>query len=293
MAQLVHKAAWIGLGNMGVPMVKNLAENTAEVAAYNRTQNAYGDIGKAVWTDSLSVAVRNADVVFVMVSDGHAVNEVLFAETGVVTYASRGTIVVNMSTIGVDETKEIAGRLAEQGLLFMDAPVSGSVKPAQDGSLVILAGGSQDVFDRVRPSLESMGKDVFHLGGIGSGAAMKLLMNSFLGLLMEAAGECMGIADKAGLTRESFLQVLSKTGMWAPILKLKQPAWEQAEFPAAFALKHMTKDLGLASSFAQEISVSAPALMSAMAMFVAAREEGYGEQDMAAVSEYIKELSKD
>ncbi len=274
---------------MGVPMVKNLAAKGYQVAAYNRTKRSE-DVGQAVLASSMAEAVDGADVVIVMVSDGPAVRSVLFGENGVVAYAKPGTLIVNMSTIGVQETKQLALELTDLGLELMDAPVSGSVGPAREGTLVVLAGGSSGAFERMKPLFLTMAKSAHHLGPVGSGAAMKLLVNAMLGITVAAASECMAAAEKAGLGQRQFLEVLSETAMWSPILAAKRSLWLEDEYSPAFALKHMTKDLGLMSEYATQLSAGLPNLAATLTTYLEAQANGLAELDMASVYRHIARL---
>jgi 3-hydroxyisobutyrate dehydrogenase len=286
----MSKITWIGLGNMGIPMVRNLAKSGYSVTAYNRTKKDI-DLGNVNRVDNVNEAINGADVLFIMVSDGSAVLDILFGVNEVGKHLKKGAIVVNMSTIGVDETKEIADRLQKYDVNYVDAPVSGSVKPAENATLVVLAGGDADTFAKVAPMLEKMGKSVHHLGPVGSGAAMKLLVNGFLGVTVEAASECAVMAEQSGLSREKFLNVLSETAVWSPILAAKKSMWLEDQYDPAFALKHQTKDLGLAAGFAAQTGVSVPTILAAFGAYFSAKQSGLEEEDMAAAAKYIASVS--
>ena len=278
----MEKIAWIGLGTMGVPMARNAAEKGFHVTAYNRTPKS-PDVGGAKVADSVAATVEGATVVCIMVSDGAAVEDVLFGSGNVAAQVDRGTVVVNMSTIGVEETKNFALRLADLGLEWVDAPVSGSVGPARDGTLVFMVGGMESTYERLKPLFLAMGREAFYLGPVSSGAGMKLLVNAYLGTVVEAVSECMAIADKSGLDRMKYLEVLKQTGMWAPILAAKTPMWRDNEFPQSFALKHMAKDMGLTSQFARSISAATPTLSNTLQVYLSALANDLAEQDMAGV----------
>jgi 3-hydroxyisobutyrate dehydrogenase-like beta-hydroxyacid dehydrogenase len=281
------RIAWIGLGAMGLPMARNLVNRGFDVTVYNRTPRDV-DLGPARRADTPAGAAEGAKAVHIMVSDGAAVREVLFGRFGAAEALSPGALVVNHSTIGVDETKELALRLADKGVEFIDAPVSGSVQPAQAGQLVILAGGSEAAIRDLTPVFATIGRKLYHLGPVGSGAAMKLLVNAYLGMIIEAAGECMAAADKAGLARERFLEVLADTGMWSLILAAKRPMWTAGSYPASFALKHMAKDFGLAAQYFARLSVPTPAALAAHSAYLQAQAQGRADDDMAAVFEALR-----
>lgn len=285
----LNKIAWIGLGTMGAPMAKNLSAKGHPVTAYNRTARQ-ADVGKARVVHTLEEAVKDAEVVIVMVSDGAAVRNVLFQENGVARFANPGTLIVNMSTIGVEETKQLALETANHGLEWMDAPVSGSLGPAREGTLVVLAGGSEAAFDRMKPLFLTMAKSAHLIGPIGSGAGMKLLVNAMLGATVVAASECMSVAEKAGFGHDAFLKILSESAMWSPILAAKRESWNRDEYPTAFALKHMTKDLGLMSSYAVQLSASMPNISTALTTYLEAQAADLGEYDMAAVHRHVSRV---
>lgn len=278
------RIGWIGLGNMGAPMAKNAANAGFDVIAFNRTPKQL-DLGNCSVAESIEETVADADVVAIMVSDGAAVEAVLFGDGGVVAHSKPSALVINLSTIGVEETKALALRVVNAGLEWMDAPVSGSVGPAINGTLVILAGGAQGSYERVKPFFLSMSKASFYLGNIGSGAGMKLLVNAYLGAVVESATECLAMSDKAGFGRAKLLDVLRETAVWAPILGAKEQMWKERTYPQAFALKHMTKDLELMSSYASSMTSSMPVLSAVLQVYLGAMANDLAEADMAGVFE--------
>ncbi|WP_051343867.1 NAD(P)-dependent oxidoreductase [Alicyclobacillus herbarius] len=268
-------------------MARNLVRAGFDVRAYNRTPKDV-DLGGGRLCGSIQEAVDGCDVVILMVSDAEAVRQVLFGPDGVVSAVPRGTLIVNQSTIGVDETQSIAEQLAEAGLELMDAPVSGSVRPAEQGQLVVLAGGSTEAFSRMQPVFAALAKRAFHFGPVGSGAAMKLLVNAYLGVVVEAAGECLVAAEAAGLGRQAFLEVLSETGMWSGILAMKRPLWAANDYPAAFALKHMRKDLRLMDAYLRDLKQRGASIRAALSAYDDAFAAGLADVDMAAVIQALQ-----
>lgn len=275
---------------MGVPMARNLSRAGIGLSVYNRSPKQV-DVGGASIVTSIPDAVQTADAVFLMVSDAAATEAVLSGENGVLAALKPGSLIVSMSTIGVDETKQFALMAADKQVEWMDAPVSGSVKPAEEAQLVVLAGGSEAAFKRVEPLFALLAKRAIHLGPVGSGAAMKLLVNAFLGMTMEAVSECLALADKAGLGRRQVLDVLPDTAIWSPALAAKRKMWENNEFPAAFALKHMVKDLRLAADYAGQVSVPMPQLFAALTSYLGAQSHGLADDDMAAVWRHVNDMA--
>lgn len=271
---------------MGAPMARNLANAGYTLRAYNRTRRDF-DIGSGELATSPADAAEGAEILILMVADEAAVRELLFGHEGTCETLREGALVVNMSTIGVQQTKQLALEMADRGVEWMDAPVSGTVKPAQDGKLVVLAGGSEAAFRKMEPLFSTMARRSIHVGEVGSGAAMKLCINAYLAMTLQAAGECMVTAEKAGLGRELFLDVLEETSVWSAVLAAKRPQWLHDEYEAAFSLKHMVKDLGLMASQVSVVSAPAPALFATFASYLTAQANGFAEDDMAAITAHL------
>lgn len=278
---------WIGLGNMGIPMIQHVGQEH-RVEAYNRSQKDIafsGGVDVTVVGD-ISEAVSGKSAVVVMVSDGTAVDDVLFA-SGAVDNMDPNTLIVNMSTIGVDETLNFARRVAERGLRYMDAPVLGSVKPAEAGTLVVVAGGDADDFEVMRPVFERFSKQVFYLGTVGKGATMKLLVNAFLGMSVEAMAETVSFGTKNGFATDLIFSVLESSAVWSPMLAGKRQMVVDGNYAAQFALKHLDKDLGLAILQSEATGAAVPAISSTKRTFGDAVSQGYGDLDMSAMVKFL------
>jgi len=288
----MKQIAFIGLGNMGRPMAANLLKAGFSLTVHNRHPKKTADLAAlgARVADNIPDAVRDAEATIIMVSDDAAVRAVVYGPDGVLDSAPGGHIVINMSTVSPDLSREIAQTAGEKGVFFLDAPVSGSVKPATDGTLVILVGGEQPVFEQSLPMLQAMGKDVFYLGPNGAGSHMKLCINMLLGITMQGVAEAIVLAEKGGLGREQMLNVINASAVQTPLVKLKTPSYLAGEYPAAFALKHMSKDFGLALVQAQALNVTLPATAAGNETFKAAKNEGYADLDLAAVIKLLERL---
>ncbi|EPZ49051.1 NAD(P)-dependent oxidoreductase [Alicyclobacillus acidoterrestris] len=280
------KVGWIGLGNMGVPMVRNLARAGVDVCAYNRSPKET-ELAGARTVHSLTEAVQGKDVVVLMVSDIAAIEDILF-EHGAAAAMSENTLVLNMSTIGVDETVKLAQTLQGRGLRFMDAPVLGSVKPAENAALTVVAGGEATDFEQMKPIFDAISKAAFHIGPCGKGAAMKLLVNAYLGMAVEALGECLTFGRENGLSAELMLSVLENSAVWSPMIAGKRDMLLNEEYGAQFALRHLTKDLGLAIRQATQVGAAMPAVHTTLDTFQKAVADGYGDEDMIAVLKHLR-----
>lgn len=281
------KVGWIGLGNMGAHMVRNVADLGISVDAYNRSKKDDLDLGNANLMTNLFDTVDDKEFVIVMVSDGNAVKDVLF-EQGAAKAMQEDAIVVNMSTIGVDETLEISRDLSAYGLRYVEAPVVGSVKPALEGTLTVVAGASEEDYAAVRPIFEAVSKISFHIGDVGKGATMKLLVNSFLGLCVEALGETLAFGAANQLAADLIIQVLQNSVVWSPLLAAKKQMVVDDEYTAQFALRHLEKDLGLALTQAGSVNTFLPAVDATRNVLRQAMDAGYEDSDMMAVIPYLR-----
>jgi 3-hydroxyisobutyrate dehydrogenase-like beta-hydroxyacid dehydrogenase len=289
----MNRIGWIGLGSMGRPMAANLLKAGYEVYVYNRTREKADELlaQGARWAVSPKELAEICDVVITMVSGASAVDRMLNGETGVLAGLSAGKMVIDMSTISPDDSRRFAKQVADRGGQFLDAPVSGSIKPATDGTLLILAGGKKDTYESCRPLFDVLGKNSIHFGESGMGTSAKLVINLLLGMTMEAISESLLLAEKTGLQREQILQMFSESGVNTPLLQMKKQNLLNEQFPAAFALNLMLKDLGLALETADRTSAPLPAAAVVHTVFNAAKETGKGELDFSAVFLHLMEMA--
>jgi len=289
----MQRITFIGLGNIGRPMAANLIKAGFAVTVYNRTPERMQALVAqgATAATSMAEAVRGAEAVISMVSDDAAVRAVALGKGGIVESLASGQVYIDMSTVSPDLSREVAAAVEAKGGKFLDAPVSGSVKPATEGTLVILVGGEQSAFDACLPLFQAMGKEIVYLGANGDGTHMKLCINLLLGAVGQAVGECIVLAEKGGLTREQFLQVATAGALSSPLIKMKVPLYQQREYPPAFALKHMAKDYGLAMARAQELGAVLPISNAGNETFIAGMNQGLAEEDFVAVIKVLERLA--
>lgn len=284
---------WIGLGNMGRPMVSNLLKAGFEVHVYNRDQNKAKDVLEkgAKFAQSPKEIAETCDVIVTMVSDASAVEAVFTGDSGLLKGLSAGKTVIDMSTIGPDDSRRFAAWVNEKEAQFLDAPVSGSVKPAAEGTLVILIGGDVTTYQECLPIFDVLGKTSIHFGGQGTGSNAKLVINLLLGLTMQGVSEALILAEKLGLDREQVLQMITDSACNTPILQMKKQNFLTEEFPAAFALKLMTKDFGLALDAARKVAAPLPTTAAAHSIFTTAKATGKGDLDISAIFLQLKEMA--
>ncbi|MBB2147927.1 NAD(P)-dependent oxidoreductase [Pedobacter gandavensis] len=281
------KLGWIGLGNMGTPMVKNLLKAGFEVVVFNRTRQKEEELIASGATSAINPQslIETCDIVFTMLADDQAVKAVYEGNEGLLTKPSEGKMIIDMSTVSPDTSRYLSGACQAKGIDFLEAPVSGSVKPAQDGTLIILVGGAATAYEKAKPAFEALGKLSVHVGGAGVGSSAKLAINYLLGLNLQGLAETVLFAEKNGVSKSDMLTIINEGACGNGITKLKTPSILNEEYPAAFALKHLVKDLRLA----KEAGLDAPLINPLFHSFQEAQQEGLGDEDVMAV---IKSLAK-
>ncbi|WP_413670895.1 NAD(P)-dependent oxidoreductase [Mucilaginibacter sp. Mucisp86] len=280
------KIGWIGLGKMGVPMSLQLIKAGYPLNVYNRSKDKEeGFKSQGIGTAaSPALLLNNVDVVFVMVSDDKAINDIFNGDEGLLTAKASGKIIVNMSTVSPAISKEMADACKAQGNYYLDAPVSGSVKQAEDAMLVIMVGGEVGAFEQAKPILEKMGKLVMLVGDTGSGNVAKLAINTLLGIVAQGFAETVTLAQQNGINAEALTTLISNSALGSPFIKIKGDAIVNNNYNAAFALKHIAKDLRLA----KDLGLATPLGETAYQTYQDA-EAAFGEEDIIAV---IKQVGK-
>ncbi len=280
------KIGWIGLGAMGTPMVIRLCDAGLKVSVYNRTESKATPLkekGVAVYTSPIDLAAK-VGLVFTMLSDKAAIDAVLVPKFW---EQMSKKIVVNMSTIAPLESLALEKTAQKHQVTYLEAPVSGSVGAAKTGALLILAAGEEEVVSKLKPVFAHLGSQTFYLGKVGQGARAKLSINSLLAQMGVAYSEALLLAKHLGVDLEQFLQVVSQSGMNSSLFQAKKGMWLQDNYPAAFSLKLMLKDIRLAKNEAGE-AIKLPFLFQAQELYSQAEKSGLGEMDMAAVYHYLE-----
>ncbi|PLY04533.1 MAG: NAD(P)-dependent oxidoreductase [Desulfuromonas sp.] len=279
------KYGFLGVGIMGRAMVANLLKAGYDVTVWNRSVEKCKpllELGAHQGSDPATV-VAACDVTFAMLADPVAAEVVVFGPQGVIKGMAPGKGYVDISTVDPATAVKIGLEITRVGGHFLEAPVSGSKKPAEDGTLVFLCGGDEDLYNDVHPLLEVMGKEIFYYGAAGRGARMKLVVNMVMGGMMTAFAEGLSLAEKAGLLPEEVLAVLDAGALANPMFRFKGPAMAEGRFETAFPLKHMQKDMRLALQLGDEYRQALYVAASANATFLKAREAGWGNEDFSAV----------
>jgi 3-hydroxyisobutyrate dehydrogenase len=273
--------ALLGTGTMGAGMARNIAGAGIPLRVWNRTRaraEPLAEAGAQV-ADSPADAVRGADVVVTMLFDADSVRASLEeARDGF----QPGTVLLQQSTVGVEGTEQLGSLAAELGLVYVDAPVLGTKKPAEDGALVVLASGPDDVRDRVDPVLQAVSARVMWVGAAGQGTRLKLVANSWVLTVVEGIAEALSLAKALGLDPHLFLDAVKGGAMDAPYVQLKGNAMLNGEFSPAFGLDGAAKDAGLIVDAARAAGADVEFVDVVRQHFARANEAGYGDKDLSA-----------
>ncbi|GGE44928.1 3-hydroxyisobutyrate dehydrogenase [Pedobacter psychrotolerans] len=279
------KIGWIGLGNMGIPMTEQLLKAEYSVTVYNRSKGKDASltaIGATV-SESPKALSTKADVIIIMVTDDQAITSIFEDENGLIHGEIEGKIIVNMSTVSPSISKKIAAICTSHNCRYLDAPVSGSVKQAETGQLVIMVGGAQSVFEEVKPILDQLGKLSKWVGETGAGNTAKLAINSLLALYTQGLAETILFANDKGINPADLLELIGQAAIGNVYTKIKGEAILNDQYKAAFALKHIVKDLRLA----KDEGISTPLAKAALKTFEDA-ESAYGEEDLVAIFKALR-----
>lgn len=279
------KVAYLGLGTMGRGMVSNLAAAGHEVTAWNRTTPDVAvlkDRGVR-WEPNLADALKGAEYVMYCLSDDRAVRAVVLGEEGVAELADTDSVVIDLSTIDPETSAEEAGAFAARGIRFLDAPVFGSKGEAAAGGLWIVAGGDRGVFDQALEVFKPISETVHYMGAAGNGARMKLVGNLTVAAQLEALGESLTLARKAGLDLRDVLGVFAVTDFRSPIFDGVGNAVLEGDYSPSFALKLMLKDALLVQAFAERLGAPVPGTKATLGTIQKAVDAGWGEENASAL----------
>jgi 3-hydroxyisobutyrate dehydrogenase-like beta-hydroxyacid dehydrogenase len=284
---------FIGLGIMGQPMALNLIKVGHKLAVYNRTtaKAAALQAAGARVASSPADAARDANVVMMIVSDSAAVEEVVTGKCGILESLRAGTLVIDSSTISPTVSRKMACLVAGKGASWLDAPVTGSKHGAEKGELTFMMGGDRAAFDRALPILQVLGKKHIYCGSHGLGLSAKLAQNTIQATMIEVFCEGFVLATKAGVRPETMLEIIQSSLARAALTDFKAPFIFKGDFTPYFPLKLMHKDLELAAEAGYAQGVPMPALAAVKEVYMAAKAQGKGDLDYAAIVTFLEELA--
>ncbi len=284
---------FIGLGVMGGNMVDRLLSKRHTVTGYNRTRSkAQWLLDKGMkWADSPRAVAQAADVIFIMVTNSQALQQVMDGPDGVLAGISAGKIVIDMSTVSPDVSRSLAEKVRHKGADMIDAPVSGSVITLQQGNLSVMVGGKKETLDKVKPVLDDLGRKVTHVGGNGLALSMKIAVNLSLAVQMMAFSEGVLLAEKSGIARETAVTVLTNSAVASPMIQYRGPFVLQQPEEAWFDVNMMQKDMLLALELGRKENVPLPTTAVSNEFLTAARAMGLEKKDFACVFDVLARMA--
>jgi 3-hydroxyisobutyrate dehydrogenase len=290
---MADRIGFIGLGIMGKPMCRNLLKAGFSCTVYTRTRSKAEELitEGAQWADSPASVASQSDIIITIVTDTPDVWKVITGKDGILETARPGSVVIDMSTISPSATQEMAGALKAKGVDMLDAPVSGGDKGAIAGTLSIMVGGRQEVFDRCLPVFQAMGKNINLIGGHGAGQMTKLCNQVAVSLANLAMAEALLLGAKAGLNLEKMLAAISggAAGSWQ--LSNLAPRVIKRDFAPGFMVKLQQKDLRLVLGAASELNLALPGVSLVHQFFNAIEAAGEGDEGTQALVKALERMS--
>lgn len=287
------KIGFIGLGIMGRPMCKNLIKAGHELVVCSRTQSSVDElvaVGATSAATPREVAAQ-VEVVITMLPNSPEVKEVILGPNGVIEGAQPGCIVADMSSIAPLASQQIAAQLAEKGIEMLDAPVSGGQPKAIEGTLSVMVGGNQEVFDKCVPVFKAMAASVVRVGKVGAGNVTKLANQVVVALNIAAVSEAMVLAAKAGVEPELVYQAIRGGLAGSTVLDAKAPLMLDRKFNPGFRINLHIKDLANALETSQDVGAPLPLTASVMEIMQSLSADGLGDSDHGAMVRYFENLA--
>jgi len=283
--------AVLGLGLMGEPMARNLIRAGHSLRIWNRTPSKADALVQegAILARTPAEAARESEFTIVMVADPPALEAVLHAPGGAMEGLRRGTVLVNMGTQAVSQIEALDREARSRGIEFLDSPVTGSRGGAVEGTLTLLVGGEAAVLERARPILEKVGKAILHLGRAGDGTRAKLVLNLIQAGMLSVFAEGLALGKRLNISPAAILQVLEHSAGNAPLFRFKGPFLMKRDFSTNFSLRLMDKDVKLALKEAEDLGADLAAGRAVNAVFSAAMEAGFGEDDFLSIARIIEQ----
>ena len=288
-----QKVGFIGLGIMGTPMALNLIKAGFNLTAFNRTREKSAPVEKAgaQIAATPAEAAKDADFVVSIVSDSAASELVMAGKDGVLETVKPGAIIIDSATISPVVSRKLACHAAGKQAAFLDAPVTGSMQGAEKGELTFMIGGERETFERAMPVLKVLGKKHIYCGANGAGLSAKLAQNTIQATMVEVFCEGFVLAAKAGVQPETMFEIIQSSLARAALTDFKAPFIFKGDFTPYFPLKWMHKDLALAMDAAFAQGVPMPAAAAVKEVYAAARAQGKGDLDYAAVVTFLEGLA--
>ncbi len=290
---MAKKIGFIGLGMMGSPMSMNLLKAGFELTVWNRTTSKMKEILEAGAKPAASAkeVAEKSGVTITMLTGSLDSEEVILGKKGVLEGMKPGGVVIDMTTISPDTSRQIAAKVARNRCKMLDAPVAGTVGVAANAALTIQVGGEKQVFETHQDILAAMGKNIFYIGGNGMGCYIKLVANAIMGTNMAVLAEAMCLGAKAGISTDLMLEVLKNSAASSRMLELRGPNIVKGQYQAQFMLKYLYKDLGQALETGAMDLVPLPITGLVRQIYGQALVDGKGDEDFSAIAATTEKLS--
>ncbi len=285
------KLGFLGLGIMGYPMARNLLRAGHEVALWSHTAAKARQLArdeKGVFCETPRQVAEFAECAFLCVGNTAMSEEAILGNSGLADGGRAGMVVVDTSTVSPARSRAIGEELAKRGIHFLGAPCTGSKPGAENGTLTFMVGGDKEVFDRVRPYFEPMGKQLYYCGGPGRGLSAKLTQNLILSNLLQAFNEGIVLSTKAGVAPELMLEILNNSAARSGLIAFKAPYVFDRNFETNFSVKWMHKDIELMLEAAEDLEVPLRLTSVTERMFRAALDAGLGDEDICSTIKVLE-----
>ena len=279
------KVALVGLGRMGVPIAERILSSGSELTVHNRSPGKAGDLVArgAASSESATELLGAADVCITVVSDDAALEAVTVSGEGVLAKARPGTVLVDMSTVSVAASRRVAERADEHGVGYLRAPVSGNPGVVRAGNLTIVVSGPSGSFERVRPLLQEIGPNVYHVGEAEEARVVKLALQVVIAGTAELMAEALLLGEAAGVSRAKLLEVMGNSAVGSPFVKYKTEPLLADDYSATFTTAMMKKDIDLVCALAGEEGVPLPVTADLQALLGELIDAGYADNDFMAL----------
>lgn len=294
----MSKIGFIGVGNMGGPMARNLVKAGHDVTCFDLVEAAVEKVvaAGAKGAATAAEAAKGQEIVVTMLPKGEHVRAVYRGDDGLIAAAGKGTLFIDSSTIDVATARDVAQAAAAAGHLMIDAPVSGGVGGAESGTLTFMCGGSDEAFAKAKPVLEKMGQKIVHAGGAGNGQVAKICNNMVLGISMLAASEAFVLAEKLGLDAQTFFDIISTSSgycwsinVYCPVPGPVPTSPANRNYQAGFTAENMLKDLRLSQAAAQQAGAMTQMGAEAMKLYSEYAEKmGQGAKDFSGIITMVR-----
>jgi 3-hydroxyisobutyrate dehydrogenase-like beta-hydroxyacid dehydrogenase len=284
------KVGYIGLGVMGGRIAKRLLDAGHTVTIFNRTQDKAKPLiaAGAVWAATPKAVAEAADFTFSMVSDTAALREIFEGPSGVLAGLSPGKVFIEMSTVSPAASRELAAKVAAKGAQMLDCPVSGSISTLEAGQVTMMVGGDEPTFKKVEPILLNIGQKATYVGKNGLAVSMKVATNLSVATQIMALSESVLLAEKAGIKRETAIEVLTNSVIGSPLVKYKSPMLINLPEVAWYSVDMMQKDVKLALEMGRDEGVPLPTTETTSKWLKIAQDLNWGEKDFAVLIEVLR-----